>query len=126
MHNNEINPEVIELFEDEAEDVIVLEEGQTVSPPNVGLDVEPPCVVVEGLLLEEELPFLSKFFDQGEDTVDLYVSLSGVAKKIGKFRVSLDNVLILRNLGYSSKMILPDGKELDLLDESLYIKFIRL
>jgi hypothetical protein len=117
-----ISPEVIVLFDEEEP---VVEEIKQ-SPPTVIPEVEPPCVLVEGLLLEEELGFLAKYFDSEEDTVSLYVRVGEVVRKIGRFRVSLDNILVLRNLGYKSRLFLPDGRDLDLLDESLYIKFIRI
>ena len=90
-------------------------------------EIERPHLFVEGVEFVEEVELLVSKGSITDTSVPLYISFQGNPFKICMFDLSLDNLLLLRYLGYKVKLALPDGRDIILDDNpDIYVKFIRL
>ena len=61
-------------------------------------EVSYPCVFIEGILLIDEVLYFRERLVETDVSLPLYYEFSGIIKCIGRFELSLDNLLRIRNI----------------------------
>jgi hypothetical protein len=108
-------------------DDLELDEVEIIDEEEVELKY--PCMVIEGVTIQEELKFLESLNCDKEDAMPLYCIFDGDIYPICYLEYSLEIFQILHNIGdYKLKLCLHSEKELDinLNDPAVYVSLIKI
>lgn len=108
----------------DVDEISLFEEEETVEV--VERNLQFPCMVLEGVLINQEVVYLQERGVDQESAIPLYIRQEGEDILIGQFDMSLDSLLCMRRLGYDMTLYLPNGEERKLDNPDLFFNFIRL
>lgn len=92
-------------------------------------EIEYPCVFIEGLTNTYEIEYFSKRLCNESLSFPLYCMVEGVPFNIGRFEMSLDNLLAVKRIfGYKINLHKSESSivSIDLNDTSTLMKFIKI